>query len=197
MRSRTDTELVTASQGGDRAAMEELLGRHHDRLYAVCRGIAGADDAADATQAALMSVVRGLPRFDGRARFTTWSHRIAVNAALDELRRRKRRPEPVDPLGGSGDSSRERRELEGVPATSKVAMGTPSIDPAALVVDRQVVEAALAALREEFRVPLVLAEYGGLEYSEIAETLEIPVGTVRSRIARARAQLLDSGRGSP
>ena len=175
--------------------MEELLARHHDRLYAVCRGVAGVDDADDATQAALMSVVRGLVGFDGRARFTTWSHRIAVNAALDELRRRKRRPEPVDPLGGA-NPSREGRELEGVSPTSKVAMGTPSVDPAALVVDRQVVAAALATLREEFRVPLVLAEYGGLEYSEIAETLEIPVGTVRSRIARARAQLLDPDRGS-
>lgn len=193
----SDADLVAAAQHGDRSAMESLLRRHHDRLYAVCAGVVGPSDADDAAQAAMMSIVGGLARFDGRSAFTTWSHRIAVNASLDELRRRKRRPVPHDPREGTGDPThRKNRELERAATTSKDPMSGPatasrsdSVDPAQAVVDRQVVEAALAELPEEFRVPLVLAEYGGLEYAEIADVLDVPVGTVRSRIARARQRL--------
>ena len=196
---RSDADLVAAAQGGDRLAMESLLRRHHDRLYAVCAGVVGPSDADDAAQAAMISIVGGLARFDGRSAFTTWSHRIAVNAALDELRRRKRRPVPHDPRDGAGDDGHRRnRELERAGRTSKEPMpdttSTPSSDsaardPAQAVVDRHLVEDALAGLPEDFRVPLVLAEYGGLEYAEIANTLDLPVGTVRSRIARARTRL--------
>src|SRR5436190_5651974 len=92
-----DSTLVAAAQAGDGAALETLLARHHDRLHAVCRRLTGNDaDAADASQEALIAIVRGLPRFDGRSQFSTWSYRIAVNASLDELRRRQRRPVPVD-----------------------------------------------------------------------------------------------------
>ena len=194
-----DAGLVRSAQAGDRAAMERLLRRHHDRLHAVCCGVVGQSDADDATQATLMSIVGGLARFDHRARFSTWSHRIAVNAALDELRRRARRPQPHDPIEGGGDARHpHRRELEALRATSKQPMDPRADapegsldhgDPAQRVVDRQVVEAALAGLSDDFRVPLVLAEYGALEYAEIAEALEIPVGTVRSRNTRARRHL--------
>lgn len=193
----SDADLVTAAQAGDRPAMEALLRRHHDRLFAVCRGVVGPSDADDATQATLMSIVGGLARFDGRAKFSTWSHRIAVNAALDELRRRGRRPVPHDPTEGHRDTEHpDRRELSRLSATSKNTM-TPlsaaSDDPAQPVVDRQLVETALAELSEEFRVPLVLAEYSSMEYGEIAEVLGVPVGTVRSRIARARRKLASYG----
>ena len=88
-----DRQLVAAAQAGDRQALETLLGRHYDRVHAVCRRIAGSSrDADDAAQEAMISIVRGLPRFDGRSQFSTWVYRIATNAALDELRRRKRRP---------------------------------------------------------------------------------------------------------
>src|SRR3954447_26911510 len=116
---RDDASLVDAAQRGERAALEALLDRHHDRIYAICRRLTGNDaDAADASQEALIAIVRGLPRFDGRSQFSTWSYRIAVNASLDELRRRKRRPLPMDedhteiveagmagsPGGGVGDT---------------------------------------------------------------------------------------------
>jgi RNA polymerase sigma-70 factor (ECF subfamily) len=85
--------LVAAARSGDRAALEELLRTHHDRLYALARRITGNDaDAADATQEALIAIVRGLPRFDGRSSFGTWAYRVTANACLDELRRRRRRP---------------------------------------------------------------------------------------------------------
>ena len=170
-----DAALVTAAQGGDRDALDRLLRLHHDRVYAVCRRLTGSSsDAADATQEALIAIVRGLPRFDGRARFATWAYRVATNACLDELRRRRRRPplaaEPVD-------------ETTGV-------TGEPGVGGAeARVTDRMAIDAALAQLPDEFRIPVVLRDLADLDYGEIAETLSIPVGTVKSRIARGRAQL--------
>ena len=150
--------------------MNELLGRHYDRLYAICYRIAGNHaDAADACQEALLSIVKGLDRFDGRAAFKTWSYRVASNACLDEMRRRNRRPlassetmpEPDDPAPSLADQ----------------------------VTDRLSIEDALPQLSEEFRVPVVLRDVAGFDYAEIAETLSIPAGTVRSRIARGRRQL--------
>lgn len=175
---QSDASLVAAAAGGDRAALEDLLRRHHDRLYAVCRRVTGDDaDAADATQDALMAVVRGLHRFDGRASFTTWSHRVAVNAALDELRRRRRRPVPsVDDPGGDGALAWERQAARGPDAGEAVAA-------------RLDIDAALQALPPDFRVAIVLRDLSGLSYAEIAEVLTIPVGTVRSRLSRGRDAL--------
>ena len=174
---RSDDELVTAAQGGDRGAMDALLRRHHGRIWAVCRRLAGNDaDAADATQEALLLIVRRLGTFDGRARFTTWAHRVATNACLDELRRRGRRPAPGlpddDPEGG-------RATIDPGPAVD------------AEVTDRLDVDAALARLPEEFRLPIVLRDLGGHDYAEIAAILDLPPGTVRSRIARGRRRLVE------
>lgn len=168
---RPDAELARAAGAGDRDALDTLLTRHVDRLHAVCRRICGPDDAADATQDALLAIARSVHRFDGRAAFTTWAHRIAVNAALDELRRGRRRGVP------SSDT------LETV---EPAAGGTGAPDR---VVDRLVLDDALAALAVEFRTAVVLRDVADLSYAEIAAVLEIPVGTVRSRIARGRAAL--------
>ena len=109
-----DADLVALAKQGDRAALDRLLRLHQPRVHLVCRRITGNDaDALDATQEALIAIVRGLPRFDGRSRFSTWAYRIATNACLDELRRRRRRPEPglddsrgVEPVqpGGSPEA---------------------------------------------------------------------------------------------
>lgn len=166
---------MAAAQAGDRAAMDALLRRHHGRIWAVCRRLAGNDaDAADATQEALLRIVRRLGTFDGRARFTTWAHRVATNACLDELRRRRRRPEPGlpddDPDGGRATADADA-----------------AVDHEVAV--RLTVDAGLAQLPEEFRVPLVLRDLGGHDYAEIAAILDLPAGTVRSRIARGRRRL--------
>jgi RNA polymerase sigma-70 factor (ECF subfamily) len=138
-------------------------------VYAVCRRLAGNDaDALDAAQEALLALVRGLPRFDGRAAFSTWAYRVATNACLDELRRRRRRPEP------------------GLPARDRAA-DDPPLDTA--TADRLDLDAALAMIPEEFRVAVVLRDQLGCDYAEIAEILDVPPGTVRSRIARGRAAL--------
>ena len=172
-----DRSLVAAAQAGDRAALDQLLRRHYDRIHAVCRRIAGGTrDADDAAQEAMISIVRGLPRFDGRSAFSTWVYRIATNAALDELRRRRRRPslhvvtddhdqpEPADPMA--------ERHLEGI-------------------AEREAIDAALDDLPEEFRVAVVLRDVADLDYAEIAAVLDVPIGTVKSRIARGRGQLAD------
>lgn len=124
-------------------------------------------DAADASQEALIAIARGLPSFDGRSRATTWMYRVATNACLDELRRRGRRPDPLPDIG------------------TAVAMTNVATDA-----DTRVdVQAALAHLPVEFRAPVVLRDLCGLDYAEIAEVLDIPPGTVRSRIARGRSTL--------
>jgi RNA polymerase sigma-70 factor (ECF subfamily) len=172
-----DLTLVAAAQAGDRQALDTLLRRHYDRVHAVCRRIAGGSrDADDAAQEAMIGIVRGLPRFDGRSAFSTWVYRIATNAALDELRRRRRRP----PLHAVPD--------EGSPPDIVDPLAERHVEG---VVDRLSIDAALDALPEEFRVAVVLRDVADLDYAEIAATLDIPVGTVKSRIARGRGQLAD------
>jgi RNA polymerase sigma-70 factor (ECF subfamily) len=173
-----DGALLAAARSGDRRALDDLLRLHHPRIHAVCRRLLGNDaDAADAAQEALISIVRGLPRFDGNSAFSTWAYRIATNAALDELRRRGRRPLP---------GARDDRDQPYEPVDHRAH---ESLDA---VADQMVLDAALADLRDEFRVAVVLRDVADLDYAEISEVLGIPPGTVRSRIARGRAALADS-----
>ena len=169
-----DEQLVERAQRGDRSALDQLLGRHYDRLFAICRRLAGNDaDAADACQEALLSIVRGLGRFDGRASFRTWSYRVATNACLDELRRRGRRPQPV---------------LDASERTDGAGWGE-SPDETGRVAERMELDAALQLLPVEFRAPVVLRDVVGMDYAEIGDVLDLPPGTVRSRIARGRRHL--------
>jgi RNA polymerase sigma-70 factor, ECF subfamily len=162
-----DNDLVGAAQRGDRRALDQLLRRHQDLVWSICRRILGNDtDAADATQEAMVAMVRGLDRFDGRSRFSTWAYRIATNAALDEVRRRGRRAVPFE----------EVREVPVAADDQRVA-------------DRMALEAALGRISEEFRTAVVLRDVADLDYNEIADVLNIPIGTVRSRIARGRSAL--------
>jgi RNA polymerase sigma-70 factor (ECF subfamily) len=108
---------------------------------------------------------------------STWAYRVAVNSSLDELRRRKRRPVPS--------------ELDGPGATAQ------STDETAGVAQRLDIDAALMRLAPEFRAAVVLRDLCGLDYAEIAEVLDIPPGTVRSRIARGRGALADDLTGNP
>ena len=176
--SGSDRALVAQAQSGERAALDELLRDHYDRIYAICRRITGNNaDASDATQEALMSIVQGLSKFDNRAAFSTWSYRVATNACLDELRRRKRLPTPalVDEHHGWVDQNINDR--------------APAFDEQLVLRDE--IQAALEQVPEEFRAPVILRDCAGLNYAEIAETLGIPPGTVRSRIARGRTKLAE------
>ena len=97
--SPSDGRLAAAAARGDRGALDTLLARHVDRIHALCRRILGNEhDALDATQEALIAITRGIRSFDGRSLFTTWCYRVTTNAALDEVRRRQRRPTPAGTL---------------------------------------------------------------------------------------------------
>jgi RNA polymerase sigma-70 factor, ECF subfamily len=170
-----DAALVSAAQRGDRNALDQLLRRHYDRLHAVCRRIAGSSrDADDACQEALIKIVRNLPRFDAKSSFGTWAYRIATNAALDELRKRDRTPKPV--LDDHDDRRRETPDDR-------------AHQPMDQLGDRLVLDAALAELPDDLRAAVVLRDVAHLDYAEIAEVLDVPVGTVKSRISRGRAAL--------
>jgi RNA polymerase sigma-70 factor, ECF subfamily len=167
-----DVVLVAAAQRGERDAMNALLERHYDRISSTCKRVmTDQADASDATQEALMAITRGISRFDGTSSFTTWAYRVATNAALDELRRKGRRPVPNEDIALHHDR--------------RVDTPTPFAD----IDSTTDLGRALAKLPVEFRAPLVLRDVSGLDYAEIAEILGIPGGTVRSRIARARAAL--------
>ena len=118
--------------------------------------------------------MRNLPRFDGRSSFSTWAYRIATNASLDELRKRERRPH----LAVDDDHVRERPD-----ATAQ--------HPMEQLGDQLLLDDALARLPEDLRVAVVLRDVANLDYSEIAETLDIPIGTVKSRISRGRSALAE------
>ncbi len=151
--------------------MNALLERHYDRIFAVCRKVAGNPaDADDACQDAMIAIVKGIHRFDGRSTFRTWSYRVATNACLDELRRRKRRP------------------VAAIEEPERIS-DEPSV--AQRVSDRLSIDDAFPQIPEEFRAPVVLRDVVGMDYAEIAETLDLPPGTVRSRIARGRRHLAE------
>lgn len=168
--ARSDEDLARRAAHGERAALETLLARHLDQIHAVCRRVLGhPEDALDATQEALIAITRGINRFDGRSRFTTWMYRVATNAALDEARRRRRRPIASDHL-------------------SEISTAA---DPTDAVDARLDVDAAMATIPPDFRAAVALRDLAGLDYAEISIVLDIPIGTVRSRIARGRATLAD------
>lgn len=165
-----DDLVLTRAQKGDTAALDAVLRHHYDAIRSIChRIVINSADAEDATQMALISVARALPSFDRRASLSTWIYRIATNAALDELRRISRRPVPTQ------DSAIDRAQ----PDT------TGDVDTQMLIAD------ALGGVAPEYRVVLVLRHVADLDYEEIATILDIPIGTVRSRLARGRIQLTE------
>lgn len=164
-----DELLVRRARRGEKAAVDALLRAHYDTVRAVChRIVINTQDAEDATQNALIAIVRALPSFDGRAKFSTWAYRIATNAALDEVRRIRRRPVPTD---------------------ADVLAPAPIADRTDAVGAQIDIRGALEQLPEEFRVAMVLRHVADLDYAEIAVILDVPVGTVRSRLSRGREQL--------
>lgn len=164
-------DLLTRARRGESAAVETLLREYYDMIHAVChRMVHNPDSADDAVQNTLIAVVKGLPRFDGRSSVSTWMYRIATNSAIDEIRRTQRRPVPM--------------------ADESLAAHGGSVDPTAELAEHldqhSQLTAALGRVPEEFRTTLVLRYVADLDYAEIAEVLDVPVGTVRSRLSRGR-----------
>lgn len=167
---RTDAELLAAHHAGDRLAFGELAGRHGDRLWGLAvRTLDDPEDAADVVQEALVSAFRRAGTFRGEASVRTWLHRIVMNACIDRIRRDRCRPIVV---------SLAERDL---PALRS--------DPATELATRMAVDEALAALPAEQRIAVVLVDVQGCAVAEVAEILQVPTGTVKSRCARGRARL--------
>lgn len=175
-----DDELIDAALAGDHEAFGGLVERYQDRLYnALVRFTGSPEDAYDLTQDALVQALVKLDHFRRDSAFFTWLYRIAFNRAVSVSRKK-----------------RERVSLDGLPEgpSSSAAAGalttTSQPDTRALECERaDLVHRALATLAEEHRQVLVLREFDGLDYQQIAEVVETPVGTVRSRLFRARSQL--------
>ena len=180
MSDPSDEVLLAAHLRGDPAAFGQLVARHERRIYGLCLRILGnREDAEDAAQEAFVAALRKASSFRRAAAFSTWLYRIAVNAATDQARRRGRaRLADLDPedAGLAVDRGGELGEVVAAAVT---------------------VQTALAQVPEEFRVAVVLCDLYRLPYADAAQVLEVPVGTVKSRVFRGRAALAERLASNP
>ncbi|MBM3661748.1 MAG: sigma-70 family RNA polymerase sigma factor [Actinobacteria bacterium] len=181
-----DDHLIERARSGDALAAAEILRRYQPQVRRVCRQVCRSPhDAEDAAQDALASINVGLRTFDGRSSLSTWIHRIATNRALDELRRRSRRPVPVE---DAAESMVDERRVD------------PGAGPERTSEDQETrteLITALGQLPEALAEAVVLRDVADLDYATIAAELGVPVGTVRSRIARGRSRLAEVLRNTP
>ena len=177
MSEQTDNQLVERVQRGDKRAFDLLAVKYQHKIVGlVSRYINDADEVMDVTQEAFIKAYRALPRFRGDSQFYTWLYRIAINTAKNHLVSRSRRPPDTD-IDIDGEFQSESVVLRDV--------GGPENTLARGELER-VIYQAIDELPEELKVAVTLREFEGLSYDEIAEVMECPVGTVRSRIFRAR-----------
>jgi RNA polymerase sigma-70 factor (ECF subfamily) len=183
--SKPDHELIADCLKGQTSAFGDLVTRYQNRLYNTLVAVLGsADDAHDVAQEAFVSAFQKLHTFKGRSAFYSWLFRIALNASVSQKRKLRRVPVSIDAI----------REQSGTEPIERHPAARP--EHSLETVERQVaVRAALAELAEEFRTALVLKEMEDLSYEEIAQIVGCPIGTVRSRIHRARAELRDKLQG--
>jgi len=175
----TEMELVRAAQKGDDSAFEELVRTYEKKVYHLALRMCGnPDDAYEIAQEAFISAWKGLRFFRGESSFSTWLYRLASNAAIDFIRREKRQSGPGDFSLDDEDTYIEPSDPS--PSPQQQAEGAEL---------RQALAKGLAHLSPEHRQVLLLRELQGLSYDEIAESLDLDLGTVKSRIARAREKL--------
>ena len=173
----TEQEMVRAAAGGDTEAFERLVRTYENKIYHLALRMCGSsEEASDIAQEAFLAAWRGLPSFRGEANFATWLYRLTSNAAIDYLRRQKKE---------RGDMSLDDEDL----GLDAVDTGPGPQDAAERTEVRTAVAAGLQQLSEGHRQVLVLREIQGLSYEEIADVLEVDLGTVKSRISRARTAL--------
>lgn len=189
----TDLALVRAVQRGEKDALAPLLERYQDRLFGVCvRMVGDRDLAADLTQDAMIKAIEGISTFDERAKFSTWVIRVTMNVCLSKLRsERLRRHASLEQLAaGTGQRPSDRPSVpSALIDRDREHAGAESVE---LEDFRRRVSAALLRVAPEQRAILVLRDSRGLDYEQIAEALGVPVGTVKSRLFRARAALREA-----
>ena len=179
----TDNELVARVQGGDKSAFDLLVLRYQHRIIKlVQRYVRDHDEAMDVAQESFIKAYRALGSFRGDSAFYTWLYRIAINTAKNYLVSAARRPPEVDLEGADGeemDIDDIQKDIE----TPESVLLTDEI--------KDTVIRTIQSLPEDLRVAIMLREIEGLSYEEIAEAMDCPIGTVRSRIFRAR-EAIDS-----
>jgi len=177
---RSDADLVACARRGEVSAFAALVRRYQDRVFNTCYRLChNHADALDLTQSAFLRALEALPRFEARANFYTWLFRIAVNLATTQRRRQRRRERPAWEAGA------------GRPGPAEPA-SRPEQDPGQRAAEAESLvrlEEALNRLEDEYRVAVVLKDIEEMDYATIAEILEVPVGTVKSRIHRGRMRL--------
>lgn len=177
---KAEKNLILKAAAGDAAAFEQLMAPYEKRLYTLCLRIAERrEDAMDCAQEAMIRIWRSLPKYRFEASVTTWCYRITVNTCLDLLRRnRTKKDVSLDALTDSGFA----------PADDLHAHSNPE---AFFESDarRRALEEGILSLPEDMRAVLVLRDIQGFTYEEISEVLTLPVGTVKSRMNRAREKL--------
>ena len=173
----TVDELARRAAGGDEDAFAQLVGLHEKKVYGLALRMCGnPEDAADAALVAFRAAWMGRPRFRGEGGFSTWLYRLTANAAIDHLRRVKRQRGEVS-LDGGGP---------GLDAVDDAPSPQAQAEETEL---REAVAEGLSMLSEDHRQALLLRELRGLSYEEIASELRVDLGTVKSRISRARGSL--------
>lgn len=176
----TDQQLVERVQRGDKRAFDLLTLKYQHKIVGlVSRYIRDKDEVMDVTQEAFIKAYRAIPRFRGDSAFYTWLYRIAINTAKNYLVSRSRRPPDTD-IDVDGEFQADSAVLKDV-AGPESALATEQLE--------QVILSAIEDLPEELRIAVTLREFEGLSYEEIAEVMECPVGTIRSRIFRARESI--------
>lgn len=181
-----DRELVRRAQEGDRGAFRDLYEKYHRRAYAVAFGVVKArQDALDIVQEAFVRVHRHLPNFQGTSSFYTWLYRIVMNLSIDIIRRRKT-SRPVE-----YDDTFRRRDADAA-GEDTIVPKLLDQNPRKTVIRRELIErieAALAELPEYHRQAILLREVEGLSYEEMAEVMDVPKGTIMSRLFHARKKM--------
>jgi RNA polymerase sigma-70 factor (ECF subfamily) len=185
-----DSVLVQQSQAGDTPSMERLILKYQHRIYNVILKMCGnADDAAELTQETFVKVIESIEKFKGRSSFYTWLFRIAVNLTLNHCQRSARtatRSLDAEETGPDSDSSQLLKDL---------LSDDRAVDPAVLAQSREMCDLAkrlLLELEEPQRAVIVLRDIEGMDYAQIADVLDVELGTVRSRLSRARSHLRDT-----
>jgi RNA polymerase sigma-70 factor (ECF subfamily) len=172
-----DPEMIRAAAAGDLVAFEKIVRAYQQNIWRFLRRFLGdAAAAEDVAQEVFLRLYRSLPSFAHQAKFSAWVFKIARNAALDELRRQKR-----------------RERLMVAAATVAVTDGATGSDGTTGEA-RVEIEAALAALPDDLRETVVLVEVFGLPYAEVSDVVGVPVGTIKSRMFRARERMQDWAR---
>lgn len=182
--TQIDLDLVARSQGGDSRAFEDLVTRHRGRVYAMIQNMVKNDaDAWDLSQEVFLKVWKALPKFEARAKFSTWLYRIVHNVVYDWMRKRKLKSagEFDDQLMGENQIAVGARTTPTQEARPDEAMRNDEL--------RTRIEDAMAKLSPEHQEVVMLREVQGMDYKEIAEVMEISMGTVMSRLFYARKKL--------